>query len=228
MKKVITFISDTHGKHEQVGSFLPGGDFLFHAGDFMNSGYYWNELTPFLEWFDGIKGYEHKLFIAGNHDRLFENEYIDATRKVREYKTIGYLQDSKVTRDDVKIYGSPWQPEFYGWAFNLPRNGEDLREKWFWIPDDTDVLITHGPPYGTLDVAGMGAGHVGDELLAERLEVVKPKIHVFGHIHGGYGYKFDGHTHYFNASVLNERYSFTNKPMTVIWDTEKNEVEFLD
>jgi len=149
------------------------------------------------------------------------------------YKNITYLQDKwvKVGDDEkmVKIYGSPWQPEFYSWAFNLPRNGEDLREKWFWIPSDTDILLTHGPAQGHLDTSGppYNQPNLGCELLAERIAEFKPKIHVCGHIHGGYGYKFDGHTHFFNASILNERYEYANKPMTVDWNPETNELIFI-
>ena len=92
MKLRITFISDTHTKHTQCELDLPGGDILIHSGDVMSSGYHWQELKPFLEWFNGLDQYTHKIFIAGNHDRLFENEPIDATRMVREYPNINYLR----------------------------------------------------------------------------------------------------------------------------------------
>jgi hypothetical protein len=124
------------------------------------------------------------------------------------------------------IYGTPWQPEFFNWAFNLPR-GEKLKEKWDMIPVDTDILITHGPPFGKLDYVRYGNENVGCEELMKRVEEIKPKIHVFGHIHEGYGYVFDGNTHYINASVLNDRYEYRNKPVNVIWDTETNEMEFV-
>lgn len=227
MIKRITFISDTHTKHKVCELDLPGGDILLHAGDIMNSGYDMNDIQNFCEWFDDLDNYTHKIFIAGNHDRLFENNPIDSTRKVREYPNIGYLQDSKRNIDELTIWGSPWQPEFYNWAFNLPRNGEDLKEKWFWIPSDCDILITHGPPQGHLDVSGYGDCDLGCELLRERIDIVKPKIHVFGHIHGSAGYKFDGDTHFFNASILNERYNYQNKPMTIDWNSETNEIEFI-
>jgi hypothetical protein len=130
----------------------------------------------------------------------------------------------------VKIYGSPWQPEFYNWAFNLPRNGEELKAKWAAIPDYTEILITHGPAQGYLDTSGppYNEPNLGCELLTKRIKEVKPKIHVCGHIHGGYGYMFDGDTHFFNASILNERYEFRNKPMTFDWDRDTNEVTFVD
>jgi Icc-related predicted phosphoesterase len=230
----ITFISDTHTKHNKVAPLLPGGDLLIHAGDFMNSGYHYREAWEFVEWFDSIKNYDNMVFIAGNHDRLFEYSPEKASEITNSFKYATYLQDSwvKVGSDMdslIKIYGSPWQPEFYDWAFNLPRNGEDLREKWFWIPNDTDILITHGPPQTKLDTSGApwNTPLLGCELLMERVKELKPKIHVFGHIHGGYGYVFDGNTHYFNASVLNERYEVANKPMTIDWNPITNTVNFI-
>ena len=225
--KRITFISDTHTKHNLTSNDLPGGDIIIHAGDFMNSGYYWEEVYPFLKWYDDLDNYDTKIFIAGNHDRLFEDRNQEARGLLTGYKTINYLQDETIIVNDTKIYGSPWQPEFYNWAFNLPRNGEDLREKWFNIPNSTDILITHGPPFGHLDVTPYGNLNVGCELLRVRLDSLKPKIHVFGHVHSGYGYKFHEGTHFINAAVLSERYQYTNKPVTIDWNPETNEVEFL-
>ena len=95
------------------------------------------------------------------------------------------------------------------------------------IPHNMDIVVTHGPAWGHLDTVVGQSMNLGCELLAERLKVVKPKIHVCGHIHSGYGYKFVDGTHYFNAAVLGEDYVFTQKPMTVEWNPKTNEVEFL-
>jgi hypothetical protein len=127
----------------------------------------------------------------------------------------------------IKIWGSPWQPEFHNWAFNLPR-GEKIKEKWDMIPVDTDILITHGPPMGKLDYVRYDNVNVGCEELLLKVQEIKPKIHVFGHIHEGYGYVFDGTTHYINAAVLNGRYEFRNRPLTIDWDPETNEIEFVE
>jgi predicted phosphodiesterase len=230
----ITFISDTHTKHAHLTHDLPGGDILIHAGDLMNSGYDKNDIYFFLNWYKSVPGYSHKIFIAGNHDRIFEFQPDFIEEVLEKYPEIDYLEDfSKELyipdHNPIKIYGSPWQPEFYNWAFNLPRNGEELERKWNNIPEDTDILITHGPAYGYLDTSGppYNEPFLGCELLIKRIKEIKPKIHVCGHIHGGYGYKFDGETHFFNASVLNERYVYSNIPLTVDWDPEKNEIEFL-
>jgi Icc-related predicted phosphoesterase len=206
---------------------LPGGDILIHSGDFMSSGYYWNEASTFLEWCDGLHQYDNKILIAGNHDRWFEDNMKEIPKLMEMYPNIKYLLDQQTEIFGLKIWGSPWQPEFFDWAFNLPRNGEDLREKWSWIPNTTDILITHGPAFGHLDVSGFGGNPVGCELLRERIDVVKPLIHSFGHIHGSAGYKFDGNTHYFNASILDERYEYRNKPMTIDLDLETREIEFV-
>jgi hypothetical protein len=101
--------------------------------------------------------------------------------------------------------------------------------KWGAIPIDTDILITHGPVFGKLDVVAGRKDHLGCEVLAEHINTVcRPKIHICGHIHSGYGYYFDGQTHYFNASVLDESYEYTQKPITFDWDPETNEIVFID
>lgn len=225
----ITCISDTHNKHNVLDNFLPGGDILIHAGDMTGRGYR-AELENFFKWYDGIQDYGHKLFIAGNHDFGFEEDNELYRGLLTGYKTIDYLQDELLMvgeeySDMVKIWGSPWQPEFYNWAFNLPR-GSSLSEKWGMIPLDTDILITHGPPFGKLDRVDGVNENVGCVDLMGRIKVVKPKICVFGHIHEGAGYVFDGDTHFINASILDGRYTFRNRPITFDWDPKTNEIEF--
>lgn len=226
----ITFISDTHTRQGQIPySDLPGGDLLIHAGDIMNSGYNKNDIFDFLHWYDSIPGYDKKVFIAGNHDRMFENDPEEVKEILKQYPNIIYLQDESYeiydleTDKSIKLYGSPWQPEFYSWAFNLQRNSLQLSGKWEAIPDDTDILITHGPAWGSVDtVAGRPWDNLGCELLAERIQRFRPKIHVCGHIHSGYGVETIDGIHYINASVLDERYEYTQKPWNIEWDPESN------
>ena len=230
-KMKITFISDTHTKHHQVTSQLPGGDLLIHAGDFTSRGYE-HEVDGFMDWFNGLDNYTNKIVIAGNHDFMFEDDPMLAKDIISYYPNVTYLQDDlevigEVYQDSVKVWGSPWQPEFNNWAFNLPRNSEVLNEKWNQIPHNMDIVVTHGPAWGHLDTVVGQNINLGCELLTERLKVVNPKIHVCGHIHSGYGYKFHEGTHYFNAAVLGEDYVFTQKPMTVEWDPKTNEIEFV-
>ena len=221
----ITFISDTHGRHEHLTSkaynnILGSGDVLVHAGDCTNVGKT-HEIKEFLDWFSNTE-FTHKIFIAGNHDFGFEHVHDIAP----EYKNKGvhYLFDNEVVIDGVKFYGSPWQPEFYNWAFNLPR-GEKLAEKWKKIPGNTDVLITHGPARGMLDHTISGE-LVGCEDLFNRVMEVQPKIHVCGHIHWAYGQKNFFGTEFLNASVLNERYQYENKPIKLLFDSETKQIDY--
>ena len=125
----------------------------------------------------------------------------------------------------LRVWGSPWQPWFYDWAFNLPR-GPALREKWDLIPYDTDVLITHGPPFGFLDGAARPASgwsdqdevsveHLGCEELRRALDRVRPRLHVFGHIHEGYGRGQLADTILVNASNCDEDYRPVNAPVVI-------------
>ena len=228
----ITFISDTHGLHEKCRPDLLTGDVLIHAGDFMNSGRKSDEAVRFLDWFNSIGGYKTKVLIAGNHDRLFEDQPELAQELILSYPDINYLQDDMLeipgSEKSVTLYGSPWQPEFCNWAFNLPRNGEALQSRWEAIPDNTDILITHGPPYGHLDIPGGQSIRVGCEPLRHRVDTIRPKIHVFGHIHGSAGYYFNGHTHFINASILNEQYFYQNPPLSIEWDSITNEIKWVN
>ena len=214
MSKKITIISDTHGKHHEITDDLPGGDILIHCGDFMNGGWDVEESIDFLDWLEDIKGYKHKIFIAGNHDIIFENDPKLALALTSAYKNITYLQDSFIEVEGLKIYGSPWQPEFYNWAFNLPR-GAALKAKWDLIPEDTDILVTHGPPMGFNDQVNGKGESLGCYDLKQRVLDIKPKLHCFGHIHSGYGIVPEDSTKFINTSVLNESYEYTQKPITL-------------
>jgi Icc-related predicted phosphoesterase len=222
MKRIV-FISDTHTMHEDL--VLPQGDILIHAGDFTGRGQP-HEVGDFFRWMERqAENFEHIIFIAGNHDRSFEYKSTWVSYAISKLpKNIHYLEDSEVIIDGIKFYGSPWQPEFHNWAFNLPR-GKELEEKWNMIPHDTDVLITHGPPATILDYTERDRVNVGCEELLKRLSEVKPKIHVFGHIHEGYGYKEHYGTTFINASTCTLRYNPTNPPVVVDFDGKS--VEFV-
>jgi Icc-related predicted phosphoesterase len=194
---------------------------------------YKHEIQQFLKWFNGLDNYTHKIFIAGNHDWGFQDDPNTCKELLEFYDKVTYLQDNlKVLDEDsgtsVKVYGSPWQPEFYNWAFNLPRMGSELEQKWNDIPMDIDILVTHGPAWGHLDTVKFNPTfNLGCELLSEKIKTVKPKIHVCGHIHTGYGYKFIDGTHFINAALLDEQYTFTQKPITADWNPDTNEMEFI-
>lgn len=205
----IICISDTHGKHQKLE--LPEGDMIIHAGDISSRGDEY-EIKSFVNWFSSLD-YEHKIFIAGNHDFYFENE---TEKKINALlpRNITYLNDSMVEIKDLKIWGSPVQPEFFNWAFNRQR-GKEISQHWDLIPDDIDILITHGPPFGILDKTIRDGISVGCEELLKTVAFKKPKYHVFGHIHEAYGTKEEKDTTYINASVLNEKYLLVNKPIVI-------------
>ena len=206
----VVLVSDTHRFHDDLE--LPEGDMLIHAGDFCGHGSP-VQVSDFARWLEG-QDYKYKIVIAGNHDELFEH-YPDA-RKLLEERGITYLQDSGTTIEGLYFWGSPWQPEFCNWAFNLPR-GKALAKKWAMIPESVDVLITHGPPYSILDQIDKRncPEHLGCHDLYDRVKIVKPKLHVFGHIHGSAGQEVRGDTLFVNASICDERYDPINPPIVV-------------
>lgn len=229
-------ISDTHTKIEKLDlKFVPDGDVLLHGGDFTNVGLPTDvvEFNKFL----GKLPHKYKVVIAGNHDLTFDDDMVKNGRQDLMYRfgistknfedqlsklevssvkqlltNCIYLEDESVDIYGIKIYGSPWQPEFCGWGFNLDR-GQLLLDKWNLIPDDTDILITHGPPLGYGDKCFDGQ-YVGcTELLSTIQKRVKPKYHIAGHIHEDYGITSDGHTTYINASTCTLRYKAINPPV---------------
>lgn len=121
-----------------------------------------------------------------------------------------------MTLEGIKFYGSPWQPWFFDWAFNLQR-GAEIRAKWDLIPLDTDVLITHGPAFGILDKTTRGA-RVGCEELLKVIEQVKPQLHVFGHIHEAYGIYSNDNLSFVNASNCDVQFNLVNPPIVQIFD----------
>lgn len=215
----LVLISDTHNQHDRMVHSLPEGDVLVHAGDMCMGGRIW-ELENTAEWLSKLD-YKHKVVIAGNHDWPFVRDPVLAANVLKE-AGVTYLEESEVVIDEVKFYGSPWTPRFFSWAFMKTR-GEELAEVWKKIPEDTKVLITHGPPYGVQDLTLYPTGkpdtHAGDEALTKELLThrVRPKLHVFGHIHYSYGVydKSMLMTTFVNAATVNEDYEPVNKPVVI-------------
>jgi Icc-related predicted phosphoesterase len=201
----IVCLSDTHNHHQEIA--VPDGDILIHAGDATMRGTV-GEIAAFNRWFASLP-HNYKIFVAGNHDWLFETENQTA-RKLLD-NSIVYLQDSEIEIENLKIYGAPWQPRFYDWAFNLNR-GREMAEKWRLIPADTDILITHGPSSGILDQTPSG-DFAGCEELRKKLEEIHPKAHVFGHIHHGYGTTEKFGVKFVNAANCDESYAPVNMPI---------------
>lgn len=209
----IVCISDTHGMHDSV--VVPPGDVLLHAGDVSGRGTV-REIERFSRWF-AAQPHQHKVVIAGNHDFLFEED-LPRAREIVEQNGVIYLHDSGVMINGLEFWGSPWQPWFHDWAFNLER-GAALAERWNLIPESTDVLVTHGPPMGVLDRVARGGHSVGCEELAARLAGMDVGLHAFGHIHEAYGVEVTecGRVSV-NASCCTLRYEPVQPPMIVDWD----------
>jgi len=208
MMKIVC-ISDTHSLHGNVQ--VPDGNILICAGDVTNIGDI-EDLISFDNWLGHLK-HKWKIVISGNHDFCFQN---DLARSKKILKNAIYLQDSGCEIKKLKIWGTPWQPEFLNWAFNLPR-GNALAKKWELIPKDTDILITHSPPYQILDrlETRTRCEDLGDWDLKNAVEKIKPKLHVFGHIHYSYGKVEKSDTIFVNASVCTEEYDPYNPPIVI-------------
>lgn len=218
----IVCISDTHGQHENMRFPIPKGNILIHAGDCTNVGTQDN-VREFVEWFQNINGFDSKIFCSGNHDWAFERKPAWLRNYINDenlsQSDVVYLEDSEFIIEDpefsrpIKFWGSPWQPEFCNWAFNVPR--ENLHKYWELIPGDTDVLITHSPSYGSLDKVEFRNPSLGCESLRDHILKIKPKIHICGHIHGGRGVVEKDGVLYINASIATERYEMINKPIVI-------------
>lgn len=202
----IVLISDTHGLHEKLT--LPEGDMLIHAGDFTRLGGV-EEVGLFNEWLLTLP-FKYKIVIAGNHEKSFENQS-SLARSI--LTSCIYLENSGVEIEGIKFWGSPVTPKFFNWAFNKER-GQEIKFYWDIIPEDIDVLITHGPPYEILDFT-FAEVHAGCEELRKKIfDLPNLKLNVFGHIHEGYGTCKINNVTFINASSLNRHYSTINKALT--------------
>lgn len=205
--KIIS-ISDTHSKHREVE--IPECDILIHAGDFT----YFSkggesEIMDFLSWFNSQPA-KYKIFIAGNHEILWESKESYFKNKIPE--GIHYLNDKMIEIEGIKIWGSPITPTFYNWGFNRNR-GEEIKKHWDLIPDDIDILITHGPAFGIIDNTINGSA--GCEELLKKIEQNPPFIHIYGHVHshGNTIRKINNkEVRFYNSALVNGKYKIMKKP----------------
>ena len=232
----IDCISDLHGAYPK----LDAGDLLIVAGDLtardLEDQYY-----QFNSWLCE-QDYNKKIVISGNHDGLLQK---DSFQYLEGYPAFEYLQDSGTKYKGIKIWGSPWTPTFYNWHFMKDR-GEKIKEMWDLIPRDTEILITHGPTFGILDrvkrfnyidtKTNLGNfinsqyEHAGCEELRKVIEKLPNlKLHVFGHIHEGYGtcklprigFLDENDVLCVNCSIMDGEYNPVNKPITIHFDKHK-------
>jgi len=221
-----TIISDSHQRHlELTKDLTTPTDIIIHSGDFMTSGYSVQEIYDFLDWYSVVGNYSNRILVAGNHDRFCENYPEKFAEILKKYPSITYLENSSVTIDGIKFYGSPYQPWFYNWAFNKQR-GAEIAEEWAKIPNDVDVLVTHGPVYGYCDQVNSRGEHLGCEELRKKVEEIKPLLSVSGHIHSGRTQNpmTNGYTVFLNASNLDEQYRYAYPPILVEINKEEGKV----
>lgn len=215
----ILCISDTHCRHRYVEMpDLSDIDVLVHSGDITGRGEL-DTLKDFAEWFSAFP-VKHKICIFGNHEVGFQHgKKRPKALKILKDNDINYLENSSIVIDNLKFYGSPVTPFFYNWEWNYNR-GKQIAEQWAKIPNDVNILVTHGPPHGILDLVTNSQGrdpHQGCEELAKRLpEFINLKCHIFGHLHfnGGKQEQING-VQYVNAAMLNDSYLLVNKPQII-------------
>ncbi len=195
----ILFLSDTHGQHRKLKN-LPESDILIHGGDITYNGTE-EEVVDFVDWLDSLP-YKYKIFIAGNHDECLDSARIEEGLPENCF----YLAHSGVTIENIKIWGMPYflSDDYKGLMKFMVAA----------ISNDADILISHLPPLGVLDKSAFG-NNMGNEDLRRRVEGIKPKFHLFGHIHEAYGTDESFHTTFVNGSVLNENYELVNPPIVI-------------
>tara|TARA_R110002094_G_scaffold1901_6_gene8007 strand:+ start:3588 stop:4286 length:699 start_codon:yes stop_codon:yes gene_type:complete len=228
----ICAISDTHTHHNKVE--VPECDILIHAGDATHRGGT-KDTAKFVNWLAAQDQAKHKVFIAGNHDFMPQTDPGQFYNLLDELD-INYLEDSYVELEGLNIYGTPWTPYFCDWAFNgLEERGIDgymyqggpgpmnpsnkyqhLKDVYAKIPDDTDVLICHGPPAGIGISTTEEGTEVGSfELLHRALDLKNLKLGICGHIHEGRGHSYINEAYWYNVSTCNRAYKAVN-PVTII------------
>lgn len=210
----LVLISDTHGLHDGFADLpggLPEGDVLVHAGDFTKRGRI-EEVRAFADWMAST-GFPHSVVVAGNHDFLFQKQPELAREILSAVPGLVYLEHDEAEVAGLRVFGSPWQPEFCNWAFNLER-GEPLARRWRQVPSGVDVLVTHSPPFGVLDRCDHGE-RVGCEALRDELPRIAPRLHVFGHIHEARGVVEREGRMTVNACSCDLAYRLVHEPVVV-------------
>ncbi len=219
MSLSICAIGCSHGRHDQL--VLPKADVLVHTGDFSRRGDE-SDAREFLKWLES-QPHKHRIAVAGNHDRLSFTDPARFAQLVAEYApSCHYLCDSGVEIEGVRFHGAPWTPRFLKWYWMAER-GEAIQAHWDKIPTDTQVLVTHGPAMGHLDLIMPAMGEVGDYhqgcanlrlTIDERLH--KLQAHLFSHLHyQGCMTKVEKGVTYINAAVVDDGYSIRGQIQVV-------------
>lgn len=214
-------ISDSHCRLRKIT--IPEGDILIHSGDLT----FQSNVQEILQELRELGRYKDKfkaiVLVEGNHDRLGENNPELMDQMCKDYG-VTLLRDEGTIIEGFKFYGSPFQPAFGNWAFNMDRGDPALKAKWDAIPDDTQILVTHGPPMYVLDGImryrperhEYEIENVGCYDLYDRVSnLANLNLHVFGHIHEGFGQLKKGNTTFVNASICTAEYKPTNPPIII-------------
>jgi Icc-related predicted phosphoesterase len=188
----LVLLSDSHELHREID--VPCGDILIHAGDFTMFGRSLSAIEDFNAWL-GEMPHRIKIVVPGNHEYFLE---ADQSRRLLISNAIVLINEG-VEVEGLRIWGSPATP-LYGGAFGLS-SSEEQRRLYAHMPATTNVLITHGPPHGILDVAPGSRIHSGSAELLEAVQRIRPRLHVFGHVHGAYGIFETEHTTFVNAAL---------------------------
>jgi len=201
--------SDIHGFADQLS--LPDGDILILAGDYSGSG---SELRAFLRWLKRQAGrYQDVALIPGNHDEAL---MLPTLRALIESYGVHPLIGREGTFQGLRIYGQPFTPQLGTWPWMA--SPERLAQIWAAVPAGLDILVSHGPPYGILDI-GEDGEHAGDPAFAANLARMRPRVVLCGHIHeqaGRLGTANDRATAIRNVSVVDENYELINRTGTII------------
>jgi len=209
VSKKLCCISDTHSKHRYLD--IDPCDFIIHSGDIFRKSKL-DVILDFIDWFSNLPA-KNKILVAGNHDRFIAREN-DTFRRLIDGKII-YLENTSSEIEGIKFWGSPcvkWCGPYQHFAYKNESESALIFNK---IPEDTDILITHGPPFGILDweLGSDGKTHFGSKFLLNKVLEIKPKYHIFGHVHHSYGIYQTYDTVFINSCIVNNNEDPVNKPV---------------
>lgn len=212
----IVAISDVHNRWQSLK--IPTCDILISTGDYSFHGEFMI-VHKFHEWLN-TQPAKHIISVQGNHETWVQDNFEEAKQiATKACPRVHFMEEGLVEIDGIKIWCSAWTPYFHNWAYNAVR-GEEIKKHWDMIPDDTDILAVHGPPYGILDIVWdvsltYPKERVGCHDLLEAVKRIKPDLFFCGHIHGSAGEHHEDGTSFYNTSVCDEIYCPTN-PVTVV------------
>jgi Icc-related predicted phosphoesterase len=216
----IVAISDIHERWHNIA--IPECDLLISAGDYSFHGSP-NIVKLYHEWLDQQPA-THIISVQGNHETWVEKNFGEAKKIALEAcPHVHFIDEGLVEIDGIKIYCSAITPMFFNWAWNRAR-GEEIKAHWDMIPMDTNILISHGPPYGILDIVpwvdGTPKERVGCQDLLDAVKRIKPDLHIFGHIHHSHGEHHEDGTSFYNVSIYDERYAPSNGVTVIDYELE--------